>query len=121
MLNSNATFGDGLRNEASLDLLPTGRMLTLNGQGLYNNGSFVLAGGTLQGDAAIVNVGDMAGHGRIGGWEIDGRRPRSAMARWPWRPSSGAVFNYGRWDLEAGRELRLDGNAAGARFFHSGQ
>jgi hypothetical protein len=112
VLSSNATFGDGLRNEASLDLLPAGRTLTMNGQGLYNNGSFVLAGGTLQGNAAIVNVGDMAGHGRIGGWEIDNfgtvaqRHGTLALA-----PSSGAVFNYGRWDLEAGRELRLDGSA----------
>jgi len=111
-LTGNATFGDGLRNEASLDLLPTGRTLTLNGQGLYNNGSMVLAGGTLQGNAAIVNVGDMAGHGRIAGWEIDNfgtvvqRHGTLALA-----PSSGAVFNYGRWDLDAGRELKLDGSA----------
>jgi hypothetical protein len=110
-LNGNATFADGLRNEASLDLLPTGRTLTLNGQGLTNNGSFVLAGGTLQGNAAIVNAGDMTGHGRIGGWEIDNfgsfaqRHGTLALS-----PSSGAVFNYGRWDLEAGRELRLDGS-----------
>jgi len=111
VLNSNATFGDGLRNEASLDLLPAGRTLTLNGQGLYNNGSFALAGGTLQGNGAIVNLGDMAGHGRIGGWEIDNfgtvaqRQGTLVLA-----PSSGAIFNYGRWDLEAGRELRLDGS-----------
>jgi hypothetical protein len=111
VLNADATFADGLRNETSLDLLPTGRTLTLNGQGLTNNGSFVLAGGKLQGNGTIVNLADMGGHGRITGWEIDNfgtvsqRGGTLALA-----PSSGAVFNYGRWDLQAGQELKLDGN-----------
>lgn len=110
-LGGSASFSDGLRNEGHLDLLPSGRTLTLNGQGLANNGHFVLSGGTLQGNAAFVNSGEFSGHGRVTGLEINNlghvqqRNGTLALA-----PSSGTVFNLGSWQLEAGRELKLDGS-----------
>ncbi len=69
------SFADGMQNNGSFTELVAGRSLALDGSGLENNGSIVMAGGTLQGSGALLNNGNVSGHGRIGG--------------------SGGFFNYG--------------------------
>jgi hypothetical protein len=76
------------QRESSLDLLPTGRTLTLNGQGLDQQRQLRARRWHAAGQRGHRQRGRHAGHGRIGGWEIDnfGTLRAAPAARWRWRP-----------------------------------
>ncbi|MBT9490119.1 MAG: PEP-CTERM sorting domain-containing protein [Rubrivivax sp.] len=118
VLNGDTRFGNGLRNEVDLDLLPTGRTLTLDGQGLENNGSFALRGGTLTGSGQLTNYNSLSGHGRIAGDQFYNFGTLAQTGGTLALASTGGAFNYGRWSMEAQRDLNLDGS--GVIFFNVG-
>ncbi|MBU1054615.1 MAG: hypothetical protein KKC46_12445 [Proteobacteria bacterium] len=64
-LNGDFTASNGMINNTSV-AINTGRIVTLNGSGLENNGSMYLDG-TLQGNGPQVNNGQMYVKGTIGG------------------------------------------------------
>lgn len=112
VLNASAWFTDGLRNDVDLDLLPTGRTLTVVGRGFENNGVFTMRGGTLQGvgSAPLSNHNHLSGHGRIDGYEIYNFGEVVQTGGTLALASAGVVVNYGRWSMEAQRDLKLDGS-----------
>lgn len=110
LLNTDATFGDGLLNDADWPVLASGHSLTLNGQGLQNLGRFSLQGGSLLGSGVLANVGSFVGWGRVansaflvnrGSLVQDGGHLVLA--------NGGPNENQGHWQLQAGRLLQLDG------------
>jgi hypothetical protein len=64
--NANFTAGNGVVNYTSLTA-GSGFTFTLNGSGLDNEGSFLLAGGTLAGAGPLVNGNTLSGYGTITG------------------------------------------------------
>jgi hypothetical protein len=112
LLNTDASFGDGLLNDADWPVLTSGHSLTLNGQGLQNLGRFSLQGGSLLGSGVLANAGSFSGWGRVansaffvnrGSLVQDGGH--LALA------NGGANENQGNWLLQAGRQLQLEGAA----------
>ena len=110
LLNTDASFGDGLLNDADWPVLAAGHSLTLNGQGLQNLGRFSLQGGSLLGSGVLANRGSFSGWGRVansaafinsGHLVQDGGHLVLA--------NGSANENQGQWQLQAGRQLRLEG------------
>lgn len=110
LLNTDATFGDGLLNDADWPVLAAGHRLTLNGQGLQNLGRFSLQGGSLMGNGVLANRGSFSGWGWVantamfvnaGSLVQDGGHLVLA--------NGSANENQGSWQLQAGRQLQLEG------------
>ncbi|MCX5805884.1 MAG: hypothetical protein NT010_07440 [Proteobacteria bacterium] len=66
--NADFTAGNGMVWTPSQVLtISTGRTITLNGEGLDNQGFIALAGGTLSGSGTLINNAYLSGHGTING------------------------------------------------------
>lgn len=105
--NADFTAGDGMVHYTDLTI-PSGRTIKLNGQGLDNEGSITITGGTIGGNGPLVNNGYMAGYGTItglGGFTNNSLLVQSGGALT--LSNSGTNVNNGNIDLEAGRQLRL--------------
>lgn len=111
-LNVNGSFADGMQNDGSFEALVTGRSLALDGAGLENNGSIVMAGGVLQGSGVLVNHGTLSGHGRIGG---SGAFLNYGVVSQGSAPlvlaNTGGHVNYGAWMISAPSDLQLAGSS----------
>jgi len=62
--NADFTAGDGLANYSGLTI-GAGRTVTLNGQGLDNQGTITLSGGALGGSGPLANKAALTGYGTI--------------------------------------------------------
>lgn len=113
LVNANLTLGNGLENNGSVSALGVGRSLTANGTGLVNNGQMTLAGGTLGGNGLLHNAAQIEGFGTITGTQRftnSGLITQSA-GNLTFANSNGNE-NLGNIDLQAGRQLRLNGAGA---------
>lgn len=110
LLNTDATFGDGLLNDADWPVLASGHSLTLNGQGLQNLGRFSLQGGSLLGSGVLANSGSFSGWGRVANSALFVNRGHLVQDGGHLvLANASANENQGNWQLQAGRQLRLDG------------
>jgi hypothetical protein len=109
--NADFTAGDGMANYTDITI-PSGRIITLNGQGLDNSGTLSLAGGVLTGNGPLVNNAYLAGYGTIGGsggFINNGffTQNGGSLAL----NNTGANYNYGNLDLAGGLLFTLGSGA----------
>src|SRR5205085_2015088 len=64
-LSANFQAGNGVDNQATFPL--GSKILTVNGAGLNNTGTFTIAGGMITGVGPLVNSNTMSGYGTISG------------------------------------------------------
>jgi hypothetical protein len=110
-LGPNFTAGDGVQNDANMTV-NFGQTLTMNGQGLNNQGNFTLAGGTLNGTGSLANNSVLTGRGTLagsGGFVNNGSLAVSGGTLT--LSNSGANWNSGQIDLAAGQQLQLTGGS----------
>jgi hypothetical protein len=110
VMDGSGAFGNGLRNEAGFDTLPTGLSLALNGDGLDNQGSLVLRGGTLHGSGVLANNASFSGFGAIAG--SGGFFNRGTLAQGAGAlvlNNTGGHSNQGLWSLGAQSDLQISG------------
>lgn len=105
------TAENGVQNDNSF-YVGSKRTVTVNGEGLTNNGSIDLAGGTLQGGGPILNYGFMsADEGTIGG---SGSFTNYGLLNQGYGAltlaDSYLNLNYGTIELRSGYQLRLTGS-----------
>lgn len=107
-LNANFT-SNGLENNSTISI-NNAQIITLNGNGLTNNGSMTIAGGKLTGQGTLTNNGFISGQGTIGGSggfvnlglvSLNGGNLVLS--------NTGANLNLGNIDLVTGYQFKLDG------------
>ncbi len=107
--NAPFTAANGLINYTSL-AMGSGITLTLNGAGLDNEGTFTLAGGTINGGGPLVNNALLSGTGTVGGTAgFTNNAQISISGGNVTLSNTGANANVGNIDIPAGLQLRLTG------------
>lgn len=111
VLNASVSFSDGVENNANFASMGATRIVNFNGQGLTNNGTVSLSGGTLQGSGPIVNNASLSGYGAIGG---SGGFTNNALLTQSGGniefSKTGTNQNLGNMDLASGRQFQIIGS-----------